>query len=195
MWSPTITSDELYHHGILGQKWGQQNGPPYPLKPEMHSAAEKKATGGRLTREERSEARKAKRQAKHELKKQKKAYKAEAERQKILNSGNANDIQKLRKRGQISNEEYQTVFKRLENEQKLDELTAKKRATMIKKTDDAKKVLKNLDDGSSAAVNLYNRGARIWNTIAKRKGWEPQNLPIIPTGNDNQNNKDKENKK
>ena len=22
---------ELYHHGILGQKWGVQNGPPYPL--------------------------------------------------------------------------------------------------------------------------------------------------------------------
>lgn len=23
--------DELYHHGIPGQKWGVQNGPPYPL--------------------------------------------------------------------------------------------------------------------------------------------------------------------
>ncbi len=26
--------DELYHHGIKGQKWGVQNGPPYPLSPE-----------------------------------------------------------------------------------------------------------------------------------------------------------------
>lgn len=25
------TLDELYHHGIKGQKWGVQNGPPYPL--------------------------------------------------------------------------------------------------------------------------------------------------------------------
>ena len=24
-------SSELYHHGIKGQKWGVQNGPPYPL--------------------------------------------------------------------------------------------------------------------------------------------------------------------
>lgn len=32
----------LMHHGILGQKWGKRNGPPYPLKPSDHSAAEKK---------------------------------------------------------------------------------------------------------------------------------------------------------
>lgn len=34
---------ELYHHGILGQKWGRQQGPPYPLDASDHSSAEKKA--------------------------------------------------------------------------------------------------------------------------------------------------------
>lgn len=33
----------LMHHGILGQKWGKKNGPPYPLKASKHSASEKKA--------------------------------------------------------------------------------------------------------------------------------------------------------
>lgn len=33
----------LEHHGILGQKWGKKNGPPYPLGADDHSAAEKKA--------------------------------------------------------------------------------------------------------------------------------------------------------
>ncbi len=28
----TSSSLVLIHHGILGQKWGQKNGPPYPLK-------------------------------------------------------------------------------------------------------------------------------------------------------------------
>lgn len=34
--------DELYHHGIKGQKWGKKNGPPYPLGASDHSSAERK---------------------------------------------------------------------------------------------------------------------------------------------------------
>lgn len=36
-----ITTNELYHHGIKGQKWGVMNGPPYPLKASDKSASEK----------------------------------------------------------------------------------------------------------------------------------------------------------
>lgn len=36
-------SDYLAHHGIINMKWGHKNGPPYPLAPSAHSAAEKRA--------------------------------------------------------------------------------------------------------------------------------------------------------
>ena len=45
------TTDYLSHHGILGQKWGRKQGPPYPLDAGDHSAAEKKA-GWRQSLEE-----------------------------------------------------------------------------------------------------------------------------------------------
>lgn len=34
---------ELFHHGILNQKWGVRNGPPYPLGGGAYSPAEKRA--------------------------------------------------------------------------------------------------------------------------------------------------------
>ena len=38
-----ITTNELYHHGIKGQKWGVRRAKWYPLDPSQRSAAEKKA--------------------------------------------------------------------------------------------------------------------------------------------------------
>ena len=36
-------SDELYHHGIKGQRWGRRNGPPYPLSAQTHAAVVRSA--------------------------------------------------------------------------------------------------------------------------------------------------------
>ena len=55
-------SNYLMHHGILGQKWGKKNGPPYPLGASDHSASEKKA-GWRKSLEDKREMKKAKKVA------------------------------------------------------------------------------------------------------------------------------------
>lgn len=38
-----LDSGFLEHHGIMGQKWGKRNGPPYPLDAGDHSISERKA--------------------------------------------------------------------------------------------------------------------------------------------------------
>lgn len=45
-----VPNDHLEHHGIKGQSWGVRNGPPYPLKPSQHSAAEKKESSSGLNK-------------------------------------------------------------------------------------------------------------------------------------------------
>lgn len=40
MW---VYDEQLYHHGILNQKWGVRNGPPYPLSGGDYSKSEKQA--------------------------------------------------------------------------------------------------------------------------------------------------------
>lgn len=54
-YSINFSNDYLSHHGILGQKWGKKNGPPYPLDAEDHSASEKKSDWKKSLRTKRLE--------------------------------------------------------------------------------------------------------------------------------------------
>lgn len=45
----------LYHHGIKGQKWGVQHGPPYPLDYEKHSRREYQENKGSFSSEDLSD--------------------------------------------------------------------------------------------------------------------------------------------
>lgn len=78
-----IYGGELYHHGILGMKWGKKNGPPYPLDAEDHSASEKKA-GWKKSLVSRV---RASREAKNRYKLEKSniKYRRQMSRNKILN--------------------------------------------------------------------------------------------------------------
>ena len=83
-----IENNYLKHHGILNQKWGKRNGPPYPLDKNAHSAAEKKTlskslSGGR--NEEMYDRKAKKKEAKRVTKQLNKADKALAFENRELN--------------------------------------------------------------------------------------------------------------
>ena len=111
----------LAHHGILGQRWGRKNGPPYPLDASDHSASEKKAgwrkslAGGKAAvakitksavtkHKERVE---AKKRQQEELKKQQE----EAERERIIKNGDPNEI--LANRDKFSDDELRKARERV----------------------------------------------------------------------------------
>lgn len=84
-----VVQKELYHHGILGMKWGISNGPPYPLDSKDHSASEKKAGWRKSLSGNSSEAKKKKEQAKARKAEIRKAKKNVAEEKRQVKKKNA----------------------------------------------------------------------------------------------------------
>ncbi len=183
MWSPT-SSSELYHHGILGMSWGKRNGPPYPLEDGAHSAAEKRAekkswSERRAEKKKRKQRTKALEKARKQRQKNKEAIEKKEE---ILRKGSAKEVSKIR--DQLTDEDYRKVFTRLDNENKLDQRVNQNIKTGKERLSDITSTISTIATASQSAINLYNNGAKIYNTFNKKGN----KLPLIK---DEQQSKDK----
>lgn len=193
-------SNYLAHHGILGQKHGVQNGPPYPLDADKHSASEKKA-GWRKSLAGAIKNHKRKKQRKKALEKAQAVRKAKAEekrkqeefakkKEEILKSGDPNLIMKYRK--QLTDNELQSAVNRIRSEQAMKDFIASSQKSGFDKIDGVMQKAGKVTDWAKKGVDGYNTIAKIYNAFNAKD--EESLLPII--GQDNLFvSKDKDNKK
>lgn len=162
-------SNYLAHHGILGQKWGHKNGPPYPLDEGDHSSSEKKA-GWRKSlasaikdhkkKKQRVKALEKARKTKAENAKkaaEKQAY--EDEKQRVLKSGKASEI--LKYQGDLTNKELSDAVSRLDWERRLNEISAKEVQTNWDKMDSLMNKVGKVTDYVNKGANAYDAIKRV----------------------------------
>lgn len=107
-----ILEDELSHHGIIGQKWGKKNGPPYPLDDKVSTGKKLKETVGKISKKNK--------------KKKKKIYKSNEEAIK------ARDYDYISKnKHQFSTKEMNELMNRVQTEERMSQF-AKDRSSRSK---------------------------------------------------------------
>jgi hypothetical protein len=142
----TPSKDELYHHGIKGQKWGIRRFQPYQPGAKVKGGKEVGKATKVKQRGSIVEHFKAKRAASKKaasIKKAQKTRKAnldfEAAKKKAIESGTAEDLAKFK--GKLTNEEYTKAFLRLQNEKKLADMVAANQKSVWDTIDSGMKIV------------------------------------------------------
>lgn len=162
--------DFLEHHGILGQKWGVQNGPPYPLSSDQKSADEKKKkkSSGILSI--------FKKKSKSEPEeKEETPEEHEARRQAAINKGTAKEVMEFQ--GELSNNELNTAIQRIQFEKRLKDLIAEDEPSIKNGMEKAQEFMDNV----GKVRNMAEIGINAYNTTVKiAKAFDPNNkMPVI----------------
>ena len=160
----TMYEDEiLEHHGIIGQKWGTMNGPPYPLDPNKdYSKAELRAMRKEARKEARKENRRKKKIAKRdEIEKQKTEEEEKLEKEEAKNravvSGSASEVEKYK--DMMTNEELRAALDRIRIVQDLNELSIKDiQQSNAKIQEEIDRITKNNDLKDQKMIEKYGPG-------------------------------------
>lgn len=158
-----VSSNELAHYGILGMKWGIRR---YQNEDGSLTEEGKKRYGT----VENLEAGLSKRKIKQR----------EAEKQAAIRAGDTKTIQKYSK--ELTEEEFNTALRRINEEQKLAELRQKDIDAGKAKLTTLQDSLGKIKTASESVVGIYNIGAKVYNSLNPDK----KSLPVI--GENRQNN-------
>ena len=180
----TVESIDIFvnHNGILGQKHGVRNGPPYPLGEGDHSSSEESAakkagisvgtSSGKGSLDNAESANKKETSDKKESSSdtsQKKPTKED-----IVNSGDIKLIQSSMK--DLNLTELQTAIAK---RSLMIQVNKTANPSTVKKLQETTQTLKDVSVSAENVISFYNTGAKILNSLTTTT------LPIISSGTSN----------
>ena len=180
----TVESIDIFvnHNGILGQKHGVRNGPPYPLEEGAHSSSEESAakkagisvgtSSGKGSLDNVESANKKETSDKKESSSdtsQKKPTKED-----IVNSGDIKLIQSSMK--DLNLTELQTAIAK---RSLMIQVNKTANPSTVKKLQETTQTLKDVSVSAENVISFYNTGAKILNSLTTTT------LPIIGSGTSN----------
>ena len=180
----TVESIDIFvnHNGILGQKHGVRNGPPYPLEEGGHSSSEESAakkagisvgtSSGKGSLDNAESANKKETSDKKESSSdtsQKKPTKED-----IVNSGDIKLIQSSMK--DLNLTELQTAIAK---RSLMIQVNKTANPSTVKKLQETTQTLKDISVSAENVISFYNTGAKILNSLTTTT------LPIISSGTSN----------
>lgn len=180
----TVESIDTFvnHHGVLGQKHGVKNGPPYPLEEGDHSSSEESAakkagisvgtSSGKGSLDDVESANKKETSDKKESSSdtsQKKPTKED-----IVNSGDIKLIQSSMK--DLNLTELQTAIAK---RSLMIQVNKTANPSTVKKLQETTQTLKDISVSAENVISFYNTGAKILNSLTTTT------LPIISSGTSN----------
>lgn len=142
----------LAHHGIDGQKWGQRNGPPYPL---LRNAAGQLRAKAQAKRKARTEA-KAKKVAEEKIKQHEAMKKYLRENPEKL----------YKHKNDLTKEEVDEIMKQIEWDRRVKDISAAEHQRNMEKMT---KGLNTVANVTSDAWRIYNNFVNVRKALEERK--------------------------
>ena len=182
----TITVESIdilmNHHGVLGQKHGVKNGPPYPLDEGDHSSSEESAAKkagisvgtssgkGSLDNVESS----TKKESTDKKESSSDTSQKKPTKEDIVNSGDIKLIQSSMK--DLNLTELQTAIAK---RSLMIQVNKTANPSTVKKLQETAQTLKDISVSAENVISFYNTGAKILNSLTTTT------LPIISSGTSN----------
>ena len=182
LWSNNDYRYYLAHHGVLGQKWGQRNGPPYPLGSDISTGKRLKESAGAAIKKGKAAFDKAVETHKQKVA-EKKAAKEEKKVKKAVASSEVEQIEKIKDK--LSTREFEDAVKRAELNKRLQQSDTRK--TKIERFTN---VLNTASKVTGAGISAWNNLARLSNAFLDT------DLPVVgDTGRKNKKEESDKNKR